>query len=800
MNSINVFRKIITIVLFSFATAHLAAQIHFSGFVTDSLSGERLIGVNIVESGTANGVTSDNNGFFSLRIKQPAVVKLTYVGYKTVEIQIEKDELMKVRMSTGIALAEVVVSTQRWQNTDVVSLGAKELLNIPALGGKPDVLKAAHLLPGVNPQSEGSSLLSVRGGNPGENLYLLDNIPLIYVNHIGGFMSVFNPDMINGMDIYKSGFPAMYGGKLSSIVDITQREGDMSSLKGTLGVGLSDLSFSVEGPTKIKNTSFIVTGRKTLTEALLGSVSGLSDGNNNIVMYGFHDVNAKFSWKPDTRNSLHLNLYQGDDYLHFHTKKEPRSSGKSTMNTIWGNWLLSARWNHVLNPKLFVRHSLSYTRYRLTDKKRFSGITDGTFSSNYLSSVQDVSLRSDWKYPVSDLWQMDFGLHLSHLVHLPNRTRQSNLSSEISDEQYRSWENAVYWDNKITFFRNFKAHAGGRAVFYDAEGFNNFSFEPRLQLDVAISKNHSLHIGYMKVSQNSHLLFTAGGIMNNEVWVPAGNKFPVSGSEQYTAGWLGVFYDGMFQAGAEAYYKRLRHLSNYREGYLSLMGDTDWQSKIITGGQGEAKGIEFMLRKTTGQWTGFASWSWSETTRQYPDVNDGKRYLYEYDRPHTVSLNLNKQLNERWTFNMVWVWMSGLPYTPAIGRQLFEYWDEDEYLEALIYGERNSARMKPYHRLDVGLNRSVLTKRNRKAVWTFSIYNLYNRRNPYFYYYNENGSNEMYMPGFYADRRYGESRNHSMTLYQLSFFPMIPTVSYKLYFDRNEQKMYRAKLTKIKTS
>jgi hypothetical protein len=328
-------------------------------------------------------------------------------------------------------------------------------------------------------------------------------------------------------------------------------------------------------------------------------------------------------------------------------------------------------------------------------------------------------------------------------------------------------------------------------VFYAVEGFNNFSFEPRLKLDMDISKNHAINLGYMTVSQNSHLLFTAGGIMNNEVWVPAGKRFPVAFSEQYNAGWSGSFYNGMFQAGVDVYYKRLRRLSNYREGYISLMGDTDWQSKIITGGKGDAKGIEFLLRKTTGQWTGFASWSWSKATRQYPDVNDGMTYLYEFDRPHTVSISLNKQLNDRWTFNMAWVLMSGLPYTPAIGRQLLTCYDEDEYLEAMIYGKRNSARMKLYHRMDIGLNHTVLTQRNRKAVWTFSIYNVYNRRNPYFYYYSDNGRIGEYFPGFYSDG-YGDSRNHSMSLYQVSFFPIIPTVSYKLYFDRNEHKMYKA--------
>ena len=590
--------------------------------------------------------------------------------------------------------------------------------------------------------------------------------------------------MINGLDIYKGGFPPMYGGKLSSIVDITQREGNMDGLKGTFSAGVTDLSFSVEGPTKLKNTTFIVTGRKTLTEALLGLASKVA--NDNIVMYGFHDINAKFSWKPNARNSLHLNLYQGDDYLHFHTQRDSRIVNNSRMNTIWGNWLVFARWNYMLSNKLFVKNSLSYTRYRLSDKARYDN-DDGEFSSAYLSSVQDVSLRSDWKYQAFMNWTMDFGAQASQLTHLPNRTRQTNLIVQSPDEKYRAVETSAYIDNKITLLNSVKAFIGGRTVFYVNGDYHHFSFEPRLRLLIDVSKNHAFSMSYMAVSQNSQLLFTSGGIMNNEVWVPAGEMFPVAGSEQYSAGWTAAFYGGMFQAGAEAYYKRLSNLSNYREGYASLIGDTDWQSKIITGGSGEAKGIEFLFRKETGEWTGFASWAWSKATRQYPDSNDGASYIYEFDRPHTLSFSVNRQLNNKWTFNAAWIFMTGLPYTPAIGRQLYEYNNEDDYIDALIYGERNSARMKPYHRLDVGFNYSKLTRGNRKAVWTFSIYNVYNRLNPYFYYYTTSD-----VPAGYYYIHYRNDplyvQNNKLSLYQVAFFPMIPTISYKLYFDRNERK------------
>jgi hypothetical protein len=769
--------------LFCFAAAGLTAQIHVTGFVADSVSGEKLIGGNIVETGTVNGAVSDNSGYFSLWIKTPTKIRISYIGYRPLEIHIGRDTLLEARMMPVSELEEVVIAGIRGSRPGMVALSNRELLSIPALGGKPDVLKAAQLLPGIKSQNEGSSLLMVRGGNPGENLYLLDNVSLIYVNHLGGFMSVFNPDMINGLEIYKGGFPAMYGGKLSSVVDIAQKEGNMSGLKGTFSVGITDLSFSVEGPAKLKNTSFIIAGRKTLTEALLGLASGLSDAGNSIMMYGFHDVNAKFSWKPDSRNSLHLNLYQGDDYLHYHTGKNSHT-GKSRMNNIWGNWLVSARWRCIPASKLYSVHSISYNRYRLVDRKRYDSM-DGEFTSEYLSSVKDASFHSDWKYPALNNWTLHFGVQASLLTHEPNRTRQSNLAAQKPDEKLRASESSVYLENRFNFFNHITVHVGGRAVYYASGGFSNNSLEPRLQLNVNITKGQSLNLSYMSVSQNSHLIFTAGGIMNNEVWVPAGSKFPEAVSKQYSAGWTGSFYNGMFQAEFDVYYKQTGSLSTYKEGYTSLMGDTDWQSKIITGGRGEAGGIELLVRKTAGKNTGFASYSWSKTTRRYPDINGGMEYTFEYDRPHAISLSFNRQLNDKWTFSAAWLFMTGLPYTPAVGRQLLSYEDDNDYLEAMIYGERNSARMRPYHRLDIGFNYTKTTRRNRKAVWTFSVYNAYNRHNPYFYYYNENSTSEMFQPGFY------DERNHSMSLYQASFFPLIPAVSYKLYFDRNVQKRYR---------
>lgn len=779
------------------------AQTRISGFVKDKVSGEALIGVQLIEDSIGRVSVSDNHGYFSLIVNVPSTLKVSFVGYSPLFIDIKnnRDSMLVIPLEECIELEEVVVKAQKTPTFNSATLSHAEMINTPALGAKPDVLKVLQLQPGIQSQNEGSSLLLVRGGNPGENLYLLDNVPLIYVIHLGGFMSVFNPDMINNVTLYKGGFPARYGGKLSSIVDITQREGNNSGLKGSYSFGVTDASFTLEGPLKMKNATFIVTGRKTFTDILFLLLCKIDPADYNI-SYGFHDLNGKLSWKPNEKNSLHLNFYQGDDYLNFWTKTESKGvTEKGRIGNIWGNWLGSARWNHVVSPRLFASIGLSYTRYRLKDINRYS-ISDtagkSTTGTKYMSSVQDISLRSDWKYNLVKNWSIDYGLQSSFLVHEPNRI--ISLENEIQEKsQVFALESAIYLDNKIDLPGNIKANLGLRAVNYATKNFFNFSLEPRLNMDFDITENHTLNFSYMLVNQYSHLIFTSETFLNNEVWVPADNTIIPARSQQYTAGWKGYFWDEMFQAAIELYYKDLINLATYREGYTNLMGDGNWRAKIETGGVGTAYGAEFSLRKNYGKWTGYLNYSYSKATRQYPNINNGEEYLYEYDRPHSGSIGFSYQINDKLTFNANWIYQTGLPYTPVLGRQYAPDLETSVngnpfYFEAFIYGDRNSERVRDYHRLDLGLQYTRLTKkRNMKSVWSFSLYNVYNRQNPYYYYYNSGGTGEIFYPSPQFDY-------WKVKLYQVSFFPIMPSISYKVYFDqyskkdRSQQKSFKKRL------
>lgn len=771
------------IFLLSF-TVNAQHRINVSGFVKDRDSGERLIGANITETGTPNGTITEYNGYFNLVVRDNPSLRVSFIGYEdqVLNLNAGNDTIIDVALSRNVEqLSEVTISAERKQNVNISTLDYAQMTQTPSLGGKPDVIKALQLLPGISSQKEGSSLMIVRGGDPGQNLYLFDNVPIIYVNHLGGFMSVFNPEIINNIDVYKGGFPSRYGGKLSSVMDITQREGDYSTYKGSFSAGITDLSFNFEGPAGFKNSSFIVGARKTLFDPLMALIqlSPVAEGDY-ILVYGFHDFNGKFSWKPDQKKSLSLNFYQGDDYLNYWSLK----GEKYRMGDIWGNWLVSAKYNTILSTRLFSSTSLSFTRYRLREFMKYNLPNQDaatTIKESYKSSVRDLSFRSGMKFTASERWLAEFGIQSTFMSMNPNETYLSAQAVQQT-KPVNSFETAIYADNKFIVKDKWSITPGFRINNHLTRGFSDLSFEPRLNADMQLSKNHSLSISYMKVSQYSHLIFTTGSIMNNEVWIPAGKNIPPAKSDQATAGWNGSFMNGKFTSGLSFYYKDMYNLTTYKDGYTSMTGDENWITKVETGGKGRSMGMEFLIRKNSGNWTGFISYVRSKTTRQFLNINSGKQYLFDYNRPNNLSVNLNRKIKNNLNLNLVWIYQSGLPFTEAIGRQYMpsvsnDFQGNDFFYEGLIYGERNGARMRDYHRLDVGLTWSRYNRRNNKVDWNFSIYNLYNRHNPVFYYYNSNKSLDFINPQWNHDFR-------PLSLYQLSLFPVMPSISCKVYFDR----------------
>ncbi len=779
-------KKIVFLICLFTSLFAQAQQTRITGFVSDANDGERIIGANVFLHDRSKGVATDQKGYFNLAVELPATLCVSCIGYEETCLKVDHaDQPLQIRLQPLTeTLQSVDVSASRIErktNFNTLTLNAKSIDQLPTLGSRPDIIKAAQQLPGIEAATEASSLMIVRGGNPGENLYLLDNVPLIYVNHLGGFMSVFNSEMINTMDIYKGGFPARFGGKLSSIVDLTTKKGDPSRLKGSLSAGLTDLAFAVEGPGGLKNSSFIVTGRKTLTEALLFAASKVSQemgGQDYNMAYGFHDINAKYTWAPDAKNSFAFNVYEGDDYMRIWKNNEENGDiERNSIGNIWGNLLVSGQWNSAVSSRLFMANTLSFTQYRLKNNMKAylrNSIDTTDFFVKTSSRVSDLSLRSDWKLFVGNAYTLEYGLQGSYLTYRPNHFTSSFSEASLPDIS-SVLDNAFYLDNKLKLGSWFIGSIGLRLNSFVNSGYHHFAWEPRMNLSFGIGGS-TINLTAMRVTQNAHLMMTPGSIMNNEVWIPADARIKPATSDQASVGWQRSFWQGHVDVEIDAYYKLLRDLATYREGYSTLLGDSDWRSKVETGGKGKSYGIEMMTRFNFNRLDGYVGYTWSHTTRQFDQINNGKEYVYEYDRPHSVNINVNYQLTERWSLSALWTYQTGLPYTPVIGVQTTPVITPEgdvDFEQTNIYGERNSARMRDYHRLDLAAKFKTKTEKGRKAEWTFSIYNVYCRQNPFYYYYGDPKGDPLYWNQF---------PNEPQQLWQRCFFPIIPSFSYKVWF------------------
>lgn len=766
------------------------STLQIGGFVRDQGTAEVLVGVTIHAKKANRYTTTDAQGRFSMILREGDTLVFTYIGFVQQMIPVSQSQQLDIRLLEDVSILDEIVirRTKTDITTNVNSLSNKELMLMPSLSSKPDVLKSLQALPGIQSQNEGSSLLIVRGGDPGQNLYLVDNIPLIYVNHLGGFLSVFNPDMINHVDVYKGGFPARFGSRASSVVDIAQKEGNPDHFSGNYSLGVTDASFTVEGPTPLKNSSFIINARKTFYEAFTLAATSLIEGNPALFVYGFHDINAKFSYRPNAKNSFYVNFFQGDDYLGYWLKNDDRVEARGQNMNIWGNIMGSARWNHQFSPRAFLSQSLSYSRYRLRgiiDFRTNSQSDSISYGRNTRSMVKDYSYRSSLKYEIAPFWGLETGLQLSLLEFEPNTILSLNQQRLTERERIILGENALFAENKLDLGRNSFANIGLRAVHYGNSEFSQWSWEPRLNLQIGLNDRHALQASYMQVSQFSHLLFTSGNLWNNEVWVPSSREITPARSEQSTIGWKGGFGEGMWTAEINGYYKTMTGLAAYREGFSNLIGDENWRSKVETDGKGTSRGIETMLTKTEGKWKGFASYTWSRTTRQFDFINEGQPFAFEFDRPHTASLSLSRKLNPKWDLGVLWVYQTGLPYTPVVGiQQGLGVIDEENPLlspDILIYGDRNSERLRNYHRLDLAVHYKKKTKRGFDAQWTFSIYNVYARQNTYLHYYGTSNrlsrTEEITVDNFDRVKRY-----------EVSFFPFIPSVAYRVNFGGKSKK------------
>ena len=785
--------------------AHAQKKINVSGFVRDSATGENLINANVYEKESMTGTITNEYGFYSLSLEDGSTMLVySFVGYKKkqLEINLLKDTVINVELELLSELEEVKVygsevsKVERTQMS-MVEIPTSTLSKIPVLLGEPDILKVIQLLPGVQSGTEGTSGIYVRGGGPDQNLFLLDGVPVYNASHLFGFFSVFNPAAINTVKLYKGGFPARFGGRLSSVVDIRMKEGNNKEVKGEFSIGLISSRFSLEGPIKKDKTSFIISGRRTyldlLARPIIKAANNSSDGYDYTGGYYFYDLNAKINHIFSERSRLYFSSYLGLDKAYtieegYYVNDHVRFNEKYEAGLKWGNMTHALRWNYVYDPKLFSNVTLTYSKYNfnvgeeaLVRNTRENTRTEDIF--DYNSGIEDFAAKIDFDFFPAQKHSVKFGVEnifhsfspgVNHVKYTEEGVQEEAADTTYGNNNVRANELRLYAEDIIDLSSRFKINIGGHFSLFNVQGKAYTSFEPRASLRFLGSEKWSLKASYAKMSQYIHLLTTSTISLPTDLWLPSTRRVEPQISHQWA---LGGFYKlpKGFDVSVELFYKSMNNLIEYKEGASFTGISAGWESKIESG-SGEAYGMEVLLEKSVGKTTGWLGYTLSKSDRKFENLNFGKTFPAKYDRRHDISLALTHKFSDRMDVGATWVFGTGNATTLALQKYPPGYYVDFHTgnYDIEYYGSRNNYRQPNYHRLDIGINFHKQKKRGVRT-WSIGVYNAYNRQNPFYLYWgydNVGGYNDQ---GWYYE-------DSERALKQVSLFPLIPSISYSYKF------------------
>ncbi|MEL6591599.1 MAG: TonB-dependent receptor plug domain-containing protein, partial [Bacteroidota bacterium] len=795
--------------------------------LTEAESGEKMISARVYDALSAKGTLTNNFGFFSLSLPEgPIQLVATGSGFETfkLEFDLRADTLININLAQYTVDEVVIVAEddrliEERTEMSTVDIPIKQIKMLPALLGEVDVIKAIQLMPGVQSGSEGATGLYVRGGGPDQNLILLDDVPLYYVSHLGGFFSVFNADALKSVKLTKGGFPARYGGRLSSVLDIRMKEGNMQEFHGEGTVGLISSKISLEGPIVKGKTSFIVSGRRTYLDLLSRPISRIATQGQASFGYHFYDVNAKVNHIFSDKDRLYFSTYLGDDNLGIRTDEKNGNPGDDDYyefslrnKTLWGNRMGALRWNHIWSPKLFSNLTATYSRYRfkvdndVLDAYSYRNAADSLIiersegNLSYLSSIEDWGAKLDFEFYPNPANSIKFGAMTTWHTFTPGLLglklgedgQPGAVDTTLNAQVQNALESAVYIEDEIRLGRRFSANLGMHVSHYYVNEKSYYSWQPRASARLMLTDKVAFKASYVQMTQFVHLLANSGAGLPIDLWVPATDRVPPQNSWQAAAGIATslTLWGQKFDLSVEGYYKEMDGLIEYKEGTNFFLGfeENDWQNRVEPGGTGTAYGAEVLLQKKQGKTTGWIGYTLSWNNRQFDNINGGNPYPYRYDRRHDVSIVVSHEFNERISVAGTWVYGTGNAITLASGGYgSLLSWDYlpnnnfGSYAEilsgsgftgngvSLYENGRNGFRMEAYHRLDLGVNLTKQTKWGQRT-WNFGVYNAYSRLNPYTYYIR----NEYDYSGGTVTRK--------TSLTKLALFPIIPSVSYSFKF------------------
>lgn len=785
-----------------------------SGYVTDSKSSETLINASVYDANTMKGSVSNDFGFYTLRLPAGAVnMKASYVGYAPFEASfaLHADTVINIRLKPSTELGEVTVvgkaieSNVTGTQMSTIDIPIMQIKKIPAIFGEVDVIKSLQLLPGVQSGTEGSAGMYVRGGGPDENLILLDGVPLYNVNHAMGFFSAFNADAVKNVTLYKGNFPARFGGRLSSVVDVHTKDGDMEHYHGNISIGLIAAKINVEGPIVKDKTAFNLSFRRTYYDLFTAPLAQLvlkqtseEDVDKAWAGYYFYDFNLKVNHKFSDKDRLFLSIYSGDDKVYANVKMndEYQSDGQTEnyseslgADWRWGNRIAALRWNHVVSPKMFMNVTGTYTQYRHLMGAEFEqnssfGTTQYSdkFNLDLNSGIFDWTGKIDFDYKPHENHDIKFGLDATHHsynpsaagIHFKESASMANdftLDSVMGGSKFRAWETDLYAEDNWNISNFLKLNLGLHYSTFSIEGKTYHSLQPRASLRVLATESLSFKAGYAAMTQYVHLLSNNNISLPTDLWVPVTQRIQPMDAHQVA---IGAFYDWKgFEFSVEGYYKYMKNVVEYKDGSSFFTLDaTDWQDKVVMG-DGYSYGIEFFAQRTVGKVTGWVGYTWAHANRLFnrpgQELNFGEMFPAKYDRRHDLNIVLSYAPSERFDMAATFVYSSGNCATLAM--QEFDGLYMDGSYPQLGYVEyRNNYRFNSYQRLDLGFNWHK-QKKHGERTWSLNIYNTLCHNNPFLVY-----------PETHTLTSYTGEELVYHRLRQVCIFPIMPSLSYSFKF------------------
>ncbi|MDR2979046.1 MAG: TonB-dependent receptor [Bacteroidales bacterium] len=779
----------------SYAQKHVTV----SGHVMEAGSKELLPATLIYNPETEKSTYSNAYGFYSLSLAPADSITLfiSSPGFNidTVSIPFHQDITLNVNLKSSYTRLEQVVVTAEKKASEVVQMSSlklspMEVKSLPALFGEKDVFKTLLLFPGVQSASEGTSGIYVRGGSADQNLIILDEATIYNASHLLGFFSIFNGDAIRSVELIKGGFPARYGGRLSSVIDVRMKDGNKQEFHGEGGIGLISSHLVFEGPIIKDKASFMISARRTYFDLLIRPVMSLM-ASGTTAGYFFHDFNAKFNFDLGEKDKIFISGYWGKDKFYLKSKdKNGSHSYKSDMSLFWQNGTASVRWNHIFANKFFANMSLIFNDYTMSIGMEEEENKQTLYKLRYNSGIRDYALKYDLTYNLNAnhtlLMGASFTLHQSSPQALVWKDEFIDSTKTIRE---LGLESAIYMEDEISLGK-WKLNPGVRFVLFSVDNKSYFMPEPRFSASYNVRNNLALKVSYALMNQYMILISSTSIGLPTDLWVPVTNKVKPQRSQQVA---IGAVYDWArpkLSFSIEGYYKKMDNILGLKEGSSFMidalegmldpnMAATPWEENV-TAGQGWAYGAEFLIRKTAGKFTGWVGYTLSWVQHQFDEHNFGEKYFARYDRRHDVSIVLIYSPTPRVNLSLTWTFATGNAVT--MPQALYESNGLDAYLSEHFlkpesgsgiyysdfiesYGEKNNLRMRPFHHLDVNAQFIKPHKKGKfTSIFEVSIYNIYNNKNAFFYY---------------TDSGYGSNR---AKIYQVSIFPIIPTFTYHFKF------------------